>query len=314
MAKIRNRDDFKKSILLRLGEPVVNLVVQQYGSIDCAVTATTGSSGSPTHETSVTGSSGSPTQETSVTGASGCPQIVSSTLNQLDLVIDDALDYFKNASSGSSNEKDVLLLELQEGKSVYKVCDDVLAIEQPLFGSNTSDGLGYNFDTEESNSAVGLFSWQSTFGSRGIYGLIGGKGYDNLLTTEIALEYSSLVQMRYLKKWEVQFNEYQKQLIIFPTPRKDNHKEVIAMITTREVPDEHCFKDGWLAEYAVALLSIQVGRNTSMFTGMQLPGSGGEYNSQFYYDNGVAERDRLREELITGQWGNNEPMGGFYTG
>lgn len=306
MARIRNRDQFKSSILLRLGEPVVNLVIQQYGSIDCAVTATTGTTG--TESVATTG--------TAVTGSSGCPQIVSSVMNQLDLVVDDALDYFKNASSGSANEKDVLILQLQEGKSIYKVCDDVLAVEQPLTDTSGSlDGLGFSFDGEETQAAVGLFSWQSQFGSTGMYGHMGSGGeYDNLLTTEIALEYASLVEMRYTKKFEIQFNDYAKEILLFPTPTAKETGRCIAMITTRETSDEKCFRDMWLQEYATALLSIQVGRNTAMFEGAQLPG-GMTYNSTFYYDNGVTERDRLREELPMGSWGNSEYGGGiFYTG
>ena len=299
MARIRNREDFKSSILLRMGEPVVSLVIQQFGSLDCAVTATTGTSG---------------TQTTAVTGSSGCQQVVSTVMNQLDLVIDDALDYFKTASTGASNEEDILLIELQAGKSVYQVCDDVLAVNQPMLGSHGSSGLGLSFDAEEDQSAVGLFSFQSQFGSTGMYGHINGGASDNLLTTEIALQYASLVQMRYQKKWEIQFNDYSKEILVFPTPKEDDQGRVIAMVTTREVSDEKCFRDIWLQEFAVALLSIQIGRNLSAYISFQLPG-GGEFNSSFFYDNGIAERDRLKEELLLGNYGNNDYFaGGFFTG
>lgn len=300
MAKIRNRDDFKTSILLRMGEPVVNLVVQQYGTVDCAVTSTTGSSGSPT-------------QETSVTGASGCPQIVSSVMNQLDLVVDDALDYFRNASSGASNEEDILLIELQKGKSVYSVCDDVLAVRQPLMES--FGGLGSNFDVEEAGAAMGLFSMQNSLGgSRGIYGHSEGS-YDVLLTTEIALEYASLVQMRYQKKYETQFQEYSKEIIVYPTPRESDHKKVIACIVTREVPDEKCFRDLWLQRYATALLSRAVAVNTSMYDGVVLPG-GISYNSQFYDNFAESQIEKLEDDLMSGKYGNSDAtsVGSFFTG
>jgi|SaaInlStandDraft_1057018.scaffolds.fasta_scaffold01224_19 hypothetical protein len=303
MARIRTRDEFKSSILLRLGEPVVNLVVQQYGTVDCAVTGVTG----------VTGTESVGTTGTGVTGTSGCPQIVASVLNQLDIVIDDALDYFKNASSGSSNEKDVLILQLQSGKSVYQVCDDVLAIEQPLSDTGTGGDLGFSFDAEETQAAVGLFSWQSQFGSRGIFGHTGGI-YDNLLTTEIALEYASLIEQRYTKKFEVQFNDYAKEIIVFPTPTDSEHGRCIAMITTRETSDEKCFRDLWLQRYATALLARQVGANTSSFTGFQLPG-GGEWNAEFYNNFADTQIEKLEEELPTGKYGNAEWAGGlFYTG
>jgi hypothetical protein len=306
MARIRNRDDFKSSILLRLGEPVVNLVIQAYGSIDCAVTSTTGASGTNTVESS--GSSG-----TESVGPSGCPQIVSSVMNQLDLVIDDALDYFKTASTGTSNEEDILLIELQAGKTVYQVCDDVLAVQQPM--QDGGSGLGSNFDSEEAGASAGLFSIQNSLGGSGMYGhTSGGGAYDNLLTTEIALEYASLVKMRYQKKFESQFNDAAKEVLIFPTPKAGDQGKVIAMVVQREVADEKLFSDVWLQEYAVSLLSIQLGRNLSSMIGFQLPG-GGEYNASFYYDNGISERDRLREDLMMGSYGNNEFLGGgFYTG
>lgn len=309
MARIRNRDDFKQSILLRLGEPAVNLVVQKYGSVDCAVTSVTGTTGDPgnTNVTNVTGASG-----TNVPDITGCDTIVSSVMNQLDLVVDDALDYYKTASSGSSNEDDILLVKLQCGKSVYKLCDDVIAVDQPLRGHVTS--IGYNFDSEESQAAVGLFSWQSNFGSRGIYGHIGSGQYDTLLTTEIALEYASLVESRYQKRFQTNFNDNSKDLVIFPTPTEQTDGKVVAMVATRETPDVYCFRDLWLQRYATALLSIQVGRNTSSFTGFQLPG-GGEWNSSFYLENGKEEKQVLEEELQMGKYGNNNFSGGsFFTG
>jgi len=58
------------------------------------------------------------------------------------------------------------------------------------------------------------------------------------------------------------------------------------------------WKDRWLLRYAACLIKIQWGSNLIKFEGMQLPG-GVQFNGQKLYDDAVAERQQLEEEMAT---------------
>ena len=58
------------------------------------------------------------------------------------------------------------------------------------------------------------------------------------------------------------------------------------------------WKDRWLLRYASCLIKIQWGSNLTKFEGMQLPG-GVQFNGQKIYDDAIAERQQLEEEMAT---------------
>ena len=58
------------------------------------------------------------------------------------------------------------------------------------------------------------------------------------------------------------------------------------------------WKDRWLLRYAACLIKIQWGSNLIKFEGMQLPG-GVQFNGQKLYDDAIAERQQLEEEMAT---------------
>ena len=299
MARVKDRNSFKCTLLYRLGEPLINLIVQKKGTIENAVYSRVDCGNSiastlPTLTAGPCNTCHSPDASNPIT------EIVATTINQLDIVVDDALDYFKANASSLGTEKDIMLLQLQQGIVSYKLCDDILSVNQPMAaGSISNAGLGFQFDAEETNAAVGLFSWQSQFGSRGIYGHLGGGTYDNLLTTEIALEYVSLVEMRYQVKFETNFNTLRKVINIYPTPKAVDHGRIIAFEVERMVGDDVCFQNLWLQEYATALLCRQVSANMSKYDGFQLVG-GGVLNSMYYDNRAREDLERLREEMRLG--------------
>ena len=58
------------------------------------------------------------------------------------------------------------------------------------------------------------------------------------------------------------------------------------------------WKDRWLLRYAACLIKLQWGSNLIKFEGMQLPG-GVQFNGMKLYDDAVAERQQLEEEMAT---------------
>ena len=59
------------------------------------------------------------------------------------------------------------------------------------------------------------------------------------------------------------------------------------------------YNDRWLQNYATTLIKEQWGSNLTKFTGMTLPG-GVQFNGEKIYDDAVAERRKLEEEMISG--------------
>jgi hypothetical protein len=282
MARIANRTQFKKYVLSKLGQPILDLPIQISEIDECATTSSTGASGTP-------GTSG--TNVTAVTGMTGDPQcqaFAASVSTQLDHAIDDALDYFQEFASDLGNEKAVLYIPLEHGKKYYDVPPCVVAIEQPM-----NHGASYAMDREESTQAVGLFSLQSQFGPRGVFSYLGAGSSDTLLTYDIAMQYNALVDLRYTIKFQIEFNELSKKILIFPNPRETDTGRVLALMCSIKVTDEKCFNSLWL----------QIGRNLSMYTGLQILG-GGAFNADFYWGMGREDKNKLEEELRNGAYGN----------
>lgn len=291
MNRFEDRCQFTQYLLKQLGSPLLDIVVEYdsatgsgYGG-DCETTGTTGT-----------------------TGTSGTDAIACAVKSQMDYVIDDAVDYFREYGSDVGNVQGVIFIELEDGKNIYTLPEnsEIITVQQPMRGG-LGNSMGFNFDQEEAQASVGLFSFASTFGHRGIYSFMGGGTYDNLLTFEVAAEYVSLVEMRYSRKFQIEHNRLQQEIKIYPTPTARDNRRIIAAEVWRRVPEEYVFTHPWVRRYATALLKLQVGRNTSMYDGIQFPG-GGSFNASFYYNEGKEDRDKLEEELMTGKWGN--PPGG----
>lgn len=300
MARLETREEFRCYVLRKMGAPLLDLALETDLVSECSITtATTGASGDngslETISTSTTGSSGV---------GDGCAELAKSVCTQLDLAIDDALDYFHLHAGDIGNTKAILVLHLTDGQMVYDVPKCLVAIEQDIM-----KGSSYHFDDEEAQEGVGLFSLQSQFGPRGVFSYNGAGGQDTLLTYDIASQYNEMVKLRYTHRFQTHHNKLQNQVLITPTPsRKDDGKKLVYMCNV-SVPDEHLFGHLFVQRYAVALTMEQVGRNLSMYSGMQLPG-GGEFNANFYWDMGREDRDKLEEELATGKWGS-PPAGGI---
>jgi hypothetical protein len=304
MARIANRTDFKCYVLRKLGAPVIDLILETDLLDECSTEGTTGTGTTGTTGVSTTGTS-------SLSGAvisEGCTEFANSVCTQLDLAIDDAIDYFHIQGSNLGNEKAILYLTMTDQQHYYDVPECIVSIDQDL-----RKGSSFRFDAEESAEAVGLFSLQSQFGPRGTFSYLGAGGTDTLLTYEAAMQYNAMVDLRYTEKFNTEFLELEHKVFITPTPDKNDDGRIGVYICNIKVPDEKCFNHPWVQRYATALTMEQIGRNLSMYSGMQLPG-GGEFNSAFYWDMGREDRDKLEEELFNGKWGNPPPGGVLMTG
>jgi hypothetical protein len=310
MARLRSKEAFRQYVLHKLGYPLLDLILQTELGDDCASPGITGTEGSETVAITAADPDG-----VLAIGGSGCQEFAESTMTQLDLACDDALDYFGKKGTAIGNEKALLLIQLEKNRMVYTVPSCIIAVEQPLnqgVSRNIATG-GEPFDSEETGAgANGLFSLENTIGL-GINTYLSDGSSSNLLTYEIASQYIALIDLRYSLKYEIDFSETEKQVVIYPTPSAGEAGRVIAFRCSRIVQDENLFSELWVQRYAVALLKEQIGTNMSMYTGFQLPG-GGEFNASWYYDTGKEEKERLEEELRMGNWGTETAGGIFLTG
>jgi hypothetical protein len=297
MARINTRAQFKQYVLTKLGAPILDLVLQTSTIDECGgTTGTTGSSA-----TATTGSTG-------YTISQGCSTFADSVMTQLDLAVDDALDYFHFQASDLGSEKAMLYITMVDQQVYYEVPECIISLDQ-----DTGRGTTFRFDSEEAGEAVGLFSLQSQFGPRGVFSYLGAGSTDTLLTYDIAQQYNSLVNLRYTTKFITEFLPQEHKILLLPTPDAHDNGHKIMFFVNIKVPDEKCFNNLWVQRYATALTMVQIGRNMSMFTGMQLPG-GGDFNSLFYWDNGKEMQEKLEEEMASGKWGNAPTGSGFFTG
>ena len=74
------------------------------------------------------------------------------------------------------------------------------------------------------------------------------------------------------------------------------------LVEAYEVVDPETFTDAyndrWLQNYATTLIKEQWGSNLTKFSGMTLPG-GVQFNGEKIYDDAVAERRKLEDEMIS---------------
>jgi hypothetical protein len=296
MARISTREQFKQYVLTKLGQPVVDLVIQT-STID-ACGGTTGSSG--TSGTATTGSSG-------VSMSQNCSTFPDSAMSQIDLAVDDALDYFHSQASDLGNELAVLYIKLVPHQAYYEVPECIISIQQDL-----TRGTSFKFDSEEGAEAVGLFSLQSQYGPRGVFSYLGAGSSDNLLNFEIASEFNKLVDVRYTSHYITQYIPLEHKVLIHPTPTESEQSKRIALLVNIKVPDIKCFNNIFVQRYAVCLAMEQIGRNLSMFTGLNINGM--DFNAAFYVDNAIQLKEKLEEELRNGTYGNTYVGGIFETG
>jgi hypothetical protein len=185
-------------------------------------------------------------------------------------------------------------------KTIYDVPSDVIGITRALPRGTAG---GYFGGVEGfSDSGEALFSPIHMFLNNGGLGLgTGGRfggGFVDLVGLELGLQYIEMFKTMYTVQLEAQLLELQHKVRISPAPRSQG---VIALECYRKVAPEYMYEHIWVREYAEALCMIQIGINGNKYSGASFPG-GASINAQFYYDQGMAKRDKLEEQITNGMY------------
>ena len=149
MARLATRCEFSEYVLKKIGSPLLDVIIEasdsqaagMCGDCDTDTICTTGvclTGADTTQSVCTTG--------TATTGASGLAGLVYTVKTQLDYVIDDSLDFFREYGAEVGNEETTLFIQLEEDKRVYDVPESILAVQEIYQrGLGGSHGMGFNF-------------------------------------------------------------------------------------------------------------------------------------------------------------------------
>ena len=138
---------------------------------------------------------------------------------QLDYIIGDALRYVQRYYFRRGNFRDYLIMELQPGKTHYKICQEL----ETVVDFQTSNWLGdinelftlpHNalYDSVMSMNSSSIFRG-SCYGNSAGYGDMLGNWNASLMWLEQA-------KIDFGEAYQVRYNEAEKELSVWPTPRK----------------------------------------------------------------------------------------------
>jgi hypothetical protein len=131
--RIQTKDDLKQWILSKLGQPLVDVILENNGC-GCAGTGITG--------------------------------ITGDKATQIDHAIDDAVERFQYFAGSEGNERRILLVPLKAGQGTYDIPCDVVSVKDTL---DIGIGAGVNSLFTLSNSLFGNGNWplRGTYGGGG---------------------------------------------------------------------------------------------------------------------------------------------------
>lgn len=138
---------------------------------------------------------------------------------QLNYIIADCVRYIQKYYFRQGNFRDYLILELQPGKTHYKICQEL----ETVVDFNTSNWLGdinelftvpHNalYDSMMTMNASSIFHG-SCYGNSASYG-------DILGSWNAALMWLEQAKMEFGEAYQVRYNEKEKELSVWPSPKK----------------------------------------------------------------------------------------------
>jgi len=213
---------------------------------------------------------------------------------QLDAGIDNAVEEYTRIASMEQDYYAVQLSGYTEGIGV-ELPENVMGIftfnDQTVFAGNAS-------------SVNMLFSIPNMMWNAGLIpNFAMGKG-GGWTTYELAMESLKLTKRMTGGGFQFEYNPRTKLLKLFPDPILEKVEGVIVVGCHIMRPEEQVYGETWVKNMALAHTKIILGTIRGKFQGVQLLGGG--TLSDDIKNEGIQERDALREELFareSGAWG-----------
>jgi hypothetical protein len=159
---------------------------------------------------------------------------------------------------------------------------------------------------EGSSSGINqLFSMEQTMAQQTYYSYaMGNFGFD-LLSWHTVKDWQDTREKLLAIKRDVHFDERTQYLRLIPQPKDSHFYGILECYVERPLKD--LIKEKWVLEYAVALSKIMWGRILTKVTGTTLIG-GGTINGDAVLQEGSTDKKELEERLISGGFGDFEPI------
>lgn len=168
-----------------------------------------------------------------------------------------------------------------------------------------------NFEVGENTGTNILFSLQYALMQQMmgmVYSQTLNKGF-HLIEWYNANEFLELRNKLLALKTYYRFDPYTQRLTLLPEPTSDGYGKYFALIRCYvERRFREMLNELWVQKYALALVKIALGHTRGKYGGTQLLG-GGVIQYQDMTSQGIAERDKLEDQLLTGTggWANMNP-------
>jgi len=197
--------------------------------------------------------------------------------SQIETNLYDAMQLFREYSTGRGNTRDYLVLDLVMGQQDYQLPDYVMQV---------------GYDKSSQNVSAWVLAQLSGYAASDVLSL---KSFD-------MVSYYMLQQwIHYLKyvttsKWRLFFNVNTKILHVAPTPEDSMTKLFIEVF--RQSDTDELLNERFVREYSLALCKIQLGEIRSKFGSLPGFNNSVSLNGDTLKTEGQAEKEKLEDDLI----------------
>ena len=220
---------------------------------------------------------------------------------QLNYIIGDTIRYIQRYYFRRGNYRDYLIMELQPGKTHYKICQELDTIVD-FQTSNWLGDINELFTLPHNALYDSVMSMNSSSIFRGsCYGNSAGYG-DMLGNWNASLMWLEQAKLDFGESYQIRFNEAEKELAIWPTPRTPVRgiMEVYKKQTSRKI-----FNDVMFRKMVVARAGM-IWTNALRKYNLNISG-GGSLNADSLYASYKEEYDYCLENIRL-----ESPAGEFY--
>lgn len=214
---------------------------------------------------------------------SPCIKTADLTNEQLDDIIDVALDRFYEHAMGFAQEERVLYLPVTKGVGFVDISDvdpQPTAVNETL--SDYNSDIWSNFNTLFTVENMMLHRWGFN-----IY-------QPDVITFQIMYTWLDFFKTMYGRQYRVVINEHGKIARILPFPNSNGG--IFCDVWVKR-PESELFNFSWIRDYVFAKALVQVGMNRGKYSGIALPG-GGTLNADMYLTKGEALIEKLDTALL----------------
>lgn len=219
------------------------------------------------------------------------------TPDHYEMAFDLALDRYRVRSSNAVEER-ISVLQLTENQNEYYLPEEIVEVRQVLRRgiTGTSNGTGANFDPFSA-----IFSGLFAFGGTGIgAGPLAGGVAGDLITYELTKEYQTMLGRMFGAQLDFQWNAANHRLSL---QRYINSSETVLLLVYAFRPDDELLRDEfartWLRDYTIAKCKVFIGEAREKFGSIPSPQGGMTLNGTALKQEGVAELERLENEVKT---------------